>query len=540
MAFKKKEDSLTAEDKLNEALVPKDEQPYSIPKNWVWTRITSLADQLRGVSYNKRDVSSQPTEGSILVLRAGNIQNGEFQIAEDCVYVPNTYISEAQILQLGDVIVVGSSGSKSVVGKAAQANSQMANTSFGAFLTLFRPSKSINASYYGWFFQSRYYRDAISESSIGININNLRREHFEALALPLPPLPEQQSIADKLDSLLGKIKEAKTLLDEIPEILRNLRQSILAAACSGRLTEGWRKESTIPAPVEKTLKEVLKVSSGNFLPARNMAEGGTIPVFGGNGINGYHDEANVYEETLVLGRVGFYCGSIHLTPELAWVTDNALLVKHDENETLKRFLYFALQVIDLRVNDSFTAQPVISGSKIYPLKILIPDIREQTEIVHRIESLFAKADDFEAQYKEAIELVESLPEIILSKAFRGELVPQNPDDEPAVSLLERILSDKSSITSVETISIAEVLKLKIKTEKQDGLAHSTKRSLLQVLNEAQGKITPEELFRKAGYDFDDLNEVEAFYAELSKEVRAKRIKENRSKSSDVITLERTS
>jgi type I restriction enzyme S subunit len=67
---------------------------------------------------------------------------------------------------------------------------------------------------------------------------------------------------------------------------------------------------------------------------------------------------------------------------------------------------------------------------------------EQDEIVRRVESLFNKANDLESQYKEAMELIETLPEIILSKAFRGELVPQDPSDEPAFGLLERITFEK--------------------------------------------------------------------------------------------------
>jgi type I restriction enzyme S subunit len=173
---------------------------------------------------------------------------------------------------------------------------------------------------------------------------------------------------------------------------------VLAAATSGELTREWRVERGVAPPTETTLGDVLKVSSGKFLPAKEMTAGGTIPVFGGNGINGYHDKANVEEETLVIGRVGFYCGSVHLTPSQAWVTDNALIVRHDSSRTLRRFLYFALQAIDLRVNDSSTAQPVISGAKIYPTPIVIPDVLEQLEIVRRLDALFELAEELEKQH----------------------------------------------------------------------------------------------------------------------------------------------
>ena len=125
-------------------------------------------------------------------------------------------------------------------------------------------------------------------------------------------------------------------------------------------------------------------------------------------------ESNVHEPTLVIGRVGYYCGSVHLSPAKAWVTDNAPVVRHNVASTRQKYLYYALQAIDLRENDSSTAQPVISGSKIVPLRLIRPSVQEQAEIVDR------------------------LTPALLAKAFRGELVPQDPGDEPASALLARI------------------------------------------------------------------------------------------------------
>jgi type I restriction enzyme S subunit len=77
--------------------------------------------------------------------------------------------------------------------------------------------------------------------------------------------------------------------------------------------------------------------------------------------------------------------------------------------------------------------------KLFNEAVIFPPMIEQDEIVRRVESLFSKADELEAQYKDAMELIETLPEIILSKAFRGELVPQDQNDEPASVLLKRII-----------------------------------------------------------------------------------------------------
>ena len=272
----------------------------------------------------------------------------------------------------------------------------------------------------------------------------VRSKDVRAFTVPVAPLAEQQRIADKLDSLLARVDACRDRLARVAPLLKRFRQSVLAAATSGRLTEEWRLERGLPRPQAVRLGDVIRVSSGKFLPAKDMAAGGTVPVYGGNGINGYHDLGNVGEATLVIGRVGFYCGSVHLTPEVAWVTDNALIVRHSPAAASVRFLFYALQAVDLRTNDSATAQPVISGQKIYPLPMLLPHADEQAEVVRRVETLFVFADRLEARRAQAQTAVDRLTPSLLAKAFRGELVPQDPNDEPASTLLARITAERSA------------------------------------------------------------------------------------------------
>ena len=408
----------------------------NLPMGWSVVGLLDASNLLRGVTYTRADASDVPFEGSIPVVRANNIQARAFDL-HDLVYVPDRLVSDAQRIRKGDVVVATSSGSISVVGKAVQAAQDM-RFGFGAFCGLLRPSAEIDPRYFGHFFSSDAYRGAVSSMARGVNINNLKRDHFAILSLPLAPRAEQKRIADKLDAILARVDACRDRLNRVSAIFKRFRQSVLAAATNGELTEEWRASGGLSAPVETTLGAVLRVSSGSFLAARDMALGGTIPVFGGNGINGHHDQGNVSKETLVLGRVGYYCGSVHLTPSTAWVTDNAMVVHHDETKTSRRFLYYALQAIDLRANDASTAQPLISGRKLYPLRITIPAMREQSEVVRRVESLFAWTDRLEARHATARAQVERLTPALLAKAFRGELVPQDPGDEPASELLERL------------------------------------------------------------------------------------------------------
>ena len=142
--------------------------------------------------------------------------------------------------------------------------------------------------------------------------------------------------------------------------------------------------------------QIMRISSGDGLVAKDM-NAGPIPVYGGNGVNGYHDAHNVAKRTLVIGRVGFYCGSIHVTPEKAWVTDNAFITTFDEEHVNLNFLSWLLKATDIRERDNATAQPVISGGKVYPTVLALPPLAEQKRIVAKVEELMKLVDALETQ-----------------------------------------------------------------------------------------------------------------------------------------------
>jgi len=154
------------------------------------------------------------------------------------------------------------------------------------------------------------------------------------------------------------------------------------------LPEGW---------VWCRLNDIMNISSGDGLTSKQMAVDGGIPVFGGNGITGYHDQYNVSQPTLVIGRVGFYCGSVHITPENAWVTDNAFITTFSHLNIDIKFLFLLLKATDLNENDNATAQPVISGRKLYPIVVCLPPLSEQRSIVTKVDELMALCDQLEQQ-----------------------------------------------------------------------------------------------------------------------------------------------
>lgn len=166
------------------------------------------------------------------------------------------------------------------------------------------------------------------------------------------------------------------------------------------------------------LGELIYIQSGDGLTAANMTNG-PVPVFGGNGINGYHDQNNVNQPTIVIGRVGYYCGSIHVTPPGAWVTDNAFITHFSQNEIDLRFLVLLLTGTNLKEDENATAQPVISGSKIYPIVVGLPPLAEQKRIVAKVDELLALCDKLEASLNSTDVSRANLLDALLAEALGG-------------------------------------------------------------------------------------------------------------------------
>ena len=164
------------------------------------------------------------------------------------------------------------------------------------------------------------------------------------------------------------------------------------------------------------LGEVIYIQSGDGLTVANM-RGGDVPVFGGNGINGYHDIRNVDQPTIVIGRVGYYCGSIHVTPPKAWVTDNAFITYFCQDAINLRFLVLLLNGTNLKKDEHATAQPVISGSKIYPIIVGLPPLAEQHQIVAKVDELMTLCDRLEASLTTGDETRGRLVESTLHEAL---------------------------------------------------------------------------------------------------------------------------
>ena len=212
-----------------------DDLPFEIPDNWAWTRFSTLIRIIGGVSYDKKDV----TQTGIRILRGGNINNLEISLFSDDVFLPEKYYDHEKQVQENDILIVASTGSKSVIGKAGYVLTPMPNTQIGAFLRIVRCIDKIYVAYTKLIFATEYYREHIRQLSQGTNINNVKAEYINNMLIPLPPLSEQARIVteiEKFEPLIAeydKLEQQATKLDD--EIYDKLKKSILQYAIQGKL-----------------------------------------------------------------------------------------------------------------------------------------------------------------------------------------------------------------------------------------------------------------------------------------------------------------
>lgn len=213
---------------------------------------------------------------------------------------------------------------------------------------------------------------------------------FYKIRVPLPPLPEQQRIAQVLSTVQEAIAQQERLIRTTTELKQALMQKLF--------TEGLRGEALKETEIGRVpeswevveLGDVFKFTSGKPKPKdTTLTRSGErpIPVYGGNGIMGYTAELLLDHTTLILGRVGEYCGCAHLTEPKAWITDNALYVKEDKLKPNYEYLREHLDHLDLNQYSNKMGQPLITQGIIGKVKFGLPTRKEQDEIATALKAV---------------------------------------------------------------------------------------------------------------------------------------------------------
>lgn len=409
-----------------------------LPKGWKIVPLKEITSIIRGVSYPKEESKLHPEEDCVHILRGGNIQDGKIVLdTDDNVYVNSTFVGEEQFVLKDDVVIVASTGSKKVIGKAATIEEDSRSISFGAFLLLLR-TNVINKRFHSYFFQTQCYRNTISSLAGGININNIKKEHIENLQIPLPPLEEQKQIAEKLDKLFDQIETIKEASNKIPELLKNFRQQILTYAVTGKLIESTPEMRELGVYIDElkygtSKKADYDVEGYPVLRIPNINHGEIDPSdlkYAMLDEKEYNQLALKDGDILVIRSNG----SLSIVGQCAivreqyekWVYAGYLIRIRCSNELLPEYLNYIFQSYQVRkqiVEKSHSMSGVnnFSADKIKQLEIAWYPVDVQKQIVDKLNLMFGELNKIERQYNNLCDKLDKLPQALLCKAFKGEL-----------------------------------------------------------------------------------------------------------------------
>lgn len=441
-----------------------------LPFSWTSTRLSELIEIVRGVTYRKSQSSNVPVDGYLPVIRANNIQNDKL-ILRDFVYVDSNLIKPTQKIKKNDVLVAMSSGSKAVVGKTAKSTSDL-EAAFGAFCGLLRPIKHIHPEIISYFTRSSYYRNKVSELSAGANINNLKPIHFNELEFPLPPLAEQKVIADKLDTLLAQVETTKTGLERIPEILKTFRQSVLAAAVSGKLvdkSQGHEKHNWSEEKLDEITDNIVdcphstpKWSEDGKYCVRTTAFNPFYLDLSNQGVvseDVYQDRIKRLKPLggdILYSREGTVGVACQIPQGVELCLGQRMVLIRAGSRVLPEYLTIVLnseKILSIVKEKTIgSTAPRVNMKDIRSYPIPLPPIEKQKEIVRRVEQLFTFADSIEQKANASLARVNNLTQSILVKAFRGELTTDwrtaNPElisgENSAELLLEKVRAEREA------------------------------------------------------------------------------------------------
>lgn len=220
-------------------------------------------------------------------------------------------------------------------------------------------------------FSMAYYKSKLRGTTM--RRRSMPKEDLLNMPLPVPSFSVQQSIISELD----KINELIRLKKEQLKDYDNLAQSIFYEMFGDPVVneKGWEV---------KKFADLYKLKSGDSLSAKNFVEG-EIPVYGGNGISGYHNDFNMDGDFIIIGRVGVYCGNVREVHGKFWLTDNAFQLFYSREIQSPCFIHYLLEILDLHKYANAAAQPVISNLTLKDVEIIIPPLSLQQHFVKRIE-----------------------------------------------------------------------------------------------------------------------------------------------------------
>jgi len=459
-----------------------------LPKGWTWTRLGDILDRVEKTDPRIR------SEKEFDYLDIASIDNTQQKITNPKKYFGKDAPSRArQVVKVGDILFsTVRTYLKNIAVVPSAYDGQIASTGF----CVIRPSGGINSTLYFLLAQTNDFLNPLNELQRGTSYPAVRDSDVFSQFVPVPPLPEQRRIVAKIEELFSDLDAGIAALKETQAQLKRYRQAVLKAAVEGKLTAEWRVQNASkiePASelLERIRAERAKNANGKAkalprvdatelgalpegwcwvnvadigevvtgtTPSKSKAKyyGSDFPFFKPADLNaGYYvrnatdnlsmkgiQEARLLPpRSILVTCIGATIGKIGFS-RIGGASNQQINAIIPYKNVLPEFIYFVSISPQFQksilVNASATTLPILNKGKFETLPVPIPSSAEQQQIVAEVERRLSVADEVERTVDASLRQAERLQQSILKRAFAGKLVPQDPNDEPAERLVERI------------------------------------------------------------------------------------------------------
>ncbi|ODS14446.1 restriction endonuclease subunit S [Pseudoalteromonas tetraodonis] len=445
------------------------QEKVKLPEGWVDTPLEEIAKWGAGGTPKRSETSYYG--GDIPWVKTGDLGPKRLKVASEHITELGVRNSSAKLFTKGSVAIAmygATIGKTSILDFDATTNQACA---------VGQPIADVTDTEFLYYILKNEKQNFIDKGKGGAQ-PNISQQIIKAHTIGFPPLPEQKRIVEKLDSLLAQVDTIQQRLNNLPDIIKRFRQSVLAAAVSGKLTEQWREINEVNDWKTLAIGDISTFQNGFAFKSGWFADSGKYQVIKlGNVKDDYlklekspafinSDIAKEYIKykpnvgdilismtgTKYKGDYGYVCRVNEDLPILINQRVGRIVAKPDliDSNFLLQYMRSELFRVEFLKGETGGVNQGNVGTKhIQSCPIGIPSLKEQTEIVRLVEQYFALADTLEKNLTNAKQRVDNLTQSILAKAFRGELVPQDPNDEPADKLLARIKAARLEAEKLE-------------------------------------------------------------------------------------------
>lgn len=451
----KKKTALTIEERLQQALVPAEEQPYEVPENWVWVRLGAVN------KYISKSVNpiSEPDKIFELYSVPSMVDNYPEIIAGSDIG------SSKQSVCKKDVLLCKINPRINRVWKVSQFTD---NELIASSEWIIIRNNHIDENYLMYCFQSKYFREFMlsNVSGVGGSLMRAQPKYVQTYPVPLPPLSEQQCIVERIEELFAKLDEAKERLQEVADSFAVRKAAILHKAFTGELTEQWRRENGVSDESweEKKGEEFFEyVTSGSRGWAKYYSDKGSIFVRMGNLNHGtieldfsdiqyvelpdqVEGQRSKLQKNDILISITADVGMIGLVREDmdAYINQHVALARPKDNLYAEFLAWYFVSDVGLKQMQNKQRGATKIGLGLQDIRniiLKIPTLPEQHEIVRLIDALLARERSAQQATEQVLASIELMKKSILARAFRGELGTNKASEASALELLRQVLAE---------------------------------------------------------------------------------------------------